>query len=112
MLVNRFVDGVGDTPGVTVHGPTAPDARCGVISFQIDALVPSEVGALLDREFGILSRVGLHCAPGAHRTLGTFPQGTVRFGVSPFTTEEEIDSAITAVDEIAAWAEDREPHDA
>ena len=46
---------------------------------------------MLDQGFGIMSRIGLHCAPAAHRTMGTFPDGTVRFGFSYFNTLEEVD---------------------
>ena len=51
----------------------------------------------LEQEYGIMTRVGLHCAPLAHKSLGTFPEGTVRFSIGPFNTEEEIDTAIEAI---------------
>ena len=57
----------------------------------------SEVGLRLDEEFGILSRVGLHCAPAAHKTIGTFPEGTVRLAPGVFTSAAEIDQALDAV---------------
>ena len=57
----------------------------GMIAFQ------------LEQEYGIMTRVGLHCAPLAHKSLGTFPEGTVRFSIGPFNTEEEIDTAIEAI---------------
>jgi cysteine desulfurase family protein len=103
-LVDRFLRGAAEIPGVDVHGPDDLGLRCGVVSFTMDGLVSSEVGTLLDREYGIMSRVGLHCAPGAHRTIGTFPTGSVRFGFSVFTTHDEVDAGLEAVDEIAAWA--------
>ncbi|MFQ5923413.1 MAG: aminotransferase class V-fold PLP-dependent enzyme, partial [Anaerolineales bacterium] len=78
-LVAQFIAGAQDIPGLVLYGPTDTERRCAVVSFNLEGLLPSEVGQLLDQEFGILSRVGLHCAPGAHRTLGTFPRGTVRF---------------------------------
>jgi selenocysteine lyase/cysteine desulfurase len=55
----------------------------------------------LDEEYGIMSRVGLHCAPSAHKTIGTFPTGTVRFGLSYFNTEEEVEAVVRAVRQIA-----------
>jgi selenocysteine lyase/cysteine desulfurase len=55
----------------------------------------------LSDEYDVMSRVGLHCAPRAHRTLGTFPEGTVRFSMGPFTTDEDIDTAADAVAHIA-----------
>ena len=51
----------------------------------------------LEQEYGIMTRVGLHCAPLAHKSLGTFPEGTVRFSIGPFNTEKEIDTAIEAI---------------
>ncbi|MDX1691814.1 MAG: aminotransferase class V-fold PLP-dependent enzyme [Acidimicrobiia bacterium] len=103
-LVARFLDGVAGVDGVDVHGPDDVADRCGVLSVAVRGLVPSEVGTLLDREFDIMCRTGLHCAPGAHRTIGTFPQGSVRFGLSCFTTADEIDCTVEALGEIAAWA--------
>ena len=77
-----------------------PRRQTATVSFNIARLEPSEVGLRLDDEYGILCRVGLHCAPAAHRTLGTFPGGTVRFGLGVFNTAEEVAAALDAV---AAW---------
>jgi cysteine desulfurase family protein len=103
-LVARFLAGAASIEGVTLHGPDTIDHRCGVLSFNVDGLTSSEVGTLLDQRYGIMSRVGLHCAPGAHRTIGTFPTGTVRFGLSIFNTTDEIDASLDAIAEIRAWA--------
>jgi len=103
-LVDRFRTGVAALDNVVVHGPEDIEQRCGVFSFNVDGLTPSEVGTLLDHQYGIMCRVGLHCAPGAHQILGTFPTGSVRFGFSLENTPEEVDDGITAVSEIAAWA--------
>jgi selenocysteine lyase/cysteine desulfurase len=73
----------------------------GTVSFNIKGVTPSEVGLRLDEDFGVLSRVGLHCAPAAHKTIGTFPVGSVRFGVGIFNTSEQVDDAIRAVASIA-----------
>lgn len=104
LLVGRFISGAAGIDGITVYGPESIDDRCGVLSFNVAELTSSEVGTLLDQRYGIMSRVGLHCAPGAHRTMGTFPTGTVRFGFSPFNTVEEIDTALGGLADIAAWA--------
>jgi selenocysteine lyase/cysteine desulfurase len=104
-LVDRFVSGMAAIRGVRVYGPANPEWRCGVVSFTIDGAAPSEVGLLLDESFGIMARTGLHCAPGAHRTLGTFPAGTVRFSFGWFNTAAEVDASAAAVRQIAAWAE-------
>ena len=103
-LTARFVDGAGGIPGVTVYAPADAKQRCAVVSFNVDVLSPSEVGTILDRDFGIMSRVGLHCSPGAHRTIGTFPTGTVRFGFGLSNTLAEVDTALDAIAEIAAWS--------
>jgi cysteine desulfurase family protein len=106
-LVARFLTGAAEIEGVTVYGPESLEQRCGVLSFNVDGLVSSDVGMLLDRDYAILSRSGLHCAPGAHHTIGTFPTGTVRFGFSYANTEAEVDQSLAALTEIAEWARSR-----
>ena len=69
---------------MTVYGTLDAELQTATVSFNIDGMAPSEVGLRLDDEYGIMCRVGLHCAPAAHRTLGTFPAGTVRFGLGAF----------------------------
>jgi cysteine desulfurase family protein len=103
-LVDRFLTGAADISGVIVYGPPDLKDRCGVISFNVSGMPCSDVGMLLDRDYGVLSRVGLHCSPGAHHTVGTFPGGTVRFGLGYSNTEAEIDIALGAIRDIAAWA--------
>jgi cysteine desulfurase/selenocysteine lyase len=93
--------GSGQSPGVTVYGGLDARRQTATISFNVAGLEPSDVGLRLDDEFGILCRVGLHCAPAAHKTLGTFPRGTVRFGLSAFNRLDEVDTALAAVREIA-----------
>lgn len=83
---------------VRVLGPKDPFLpRAGVVSVDFTGRDNGELSFLLDQEFGIATRCGLHCAPMAHRTLGTFPQGAVRFSVGPFTSFEEIDYVQDAV---------------
>ncbi|MBI2817976.1 MAG: aminotransferase class V-fold PLP-dependent enzyme [Acidobacteria bacterium] len=82
------------------------ELRCGVVSFNLTGAMPSEVALVLDRSFGIMARSGLHCAPSAHRTLGTFPTGTVRFSFGWFNTSAEVETALSALREIAVWAEE------
>jgi len=100
-LTQRLLDGLGEIPGVTLYGPAEARQQTAVVSFNIAAREPSEVGLWLDEEFGIMCRVGLHCAPAAHKTIGTFPAGTVRFGLGYFNTEEEVERAVEAVRKIA-----------
>jgi selenocysteine lyase/cysteine desulfurase len=76
-----------------------------VISCTLAGCHVSEVGLRLDDEVGILSRVGLHCAPSAHKTIGTFPEGTIRLAPSIFTSPDDIRAVIAAFDKIAAGHE-------
>lgn len=73
------------------------EGRVGVVSIVPLHMDPAEMAFRLDEEYGIATRVGLHCAPAAHRTLGTWPAGTVRFSFGTFNTEEETDKAVRAV---------------
>jgi cysteine desulfurase family protein len=100
-LTQRLIEGLLDTHGVKAYGGLDADRQIGVVSFNIDGMSPSEVGLRLDDEYQIMCRVGLHCAPAAHRTIGTFPNGTVRFGLGTFNTEDEIDAAVEAVKGLA-----------
>jgi len=100
-VTESLVHGLARIHGVTVHGPGDARERVGVVSFTVADMSVSEIGLRLDDEFGILSRVGLHCAPSAHRTLGTFPEGTVRFAPGLFTTRADIEAALRAVERIA-----------
>jgi cysteine desulfurase family protein len=100
-LTQRLIDGLQEIPGVTVFGGLDATHQTATVSFNIAGLEPSEVGLRLDDEHDIMSRVGLHCAPAAHKTLGTFPAGTVRFGLSAFNTLDQVDRATQAVRGIA-----------
>ena len=101
-LTSRFLTQLQEIPGVTVYGKTTVTGRVGVVSIQISGQDPATAAERLEVEFGILTRCGLHCAPAAHRTLGTFPEGTIRFSFGPWTTPEEVDAAAAAVQSIAA----------
>lgn len=103
-LVAQFLAGASEIPGITLYGPRDPALQCGVVSFNVAGAMPSEIGLILDQSFGIMARTGLHCAPSAHRTLGTFPAGTVRFSFGWFNTQAEVETALEALREIAAWA--------
>ena len=103
-LTQALIDGLHSIPGVTVYGTLDPELQTATVSFNIDGMAPSEAGLRLDDEYGILCRVGLHCAPTAHKTLGTFPTGTVRFGLSAFNTADEVQVAIAAVRQLAKEA--------
>jgi len=101
-LTQRLLDGLLGARGITVHGPGSARERSPVVSVTFEGLVPSEAGFLLEEGFGVLTRVGLHCAPAAHRAIGTWPQGTVRFSPGYFTTAADIDTAIEGAQYLAA----------
>jgi cysteine desulfurase family protein len=100
-LLRRFRDGLRELPQIVVYGPTDPAESVGVLSLNVAGISCGEVGVRLEQQFGILTRTGLHCAPAAHRSIGTLAKGTIRFSVSRFTTEAEIDAALAALAVIA-----------
>ena len=100
-LMERFLDGVHGIKNVNLIGPAATECRVGVFSVDFVGQDNALAGDRLEQEFGILTRCGLHCAPNAHKTLGTFPGGTVRFSFGWFTTEQEVDAALEAIQMIA-----------
>lgn len=97
-VTELFLDGISSIKGVKVYGDMNPQRRTALVSFTTDWMSPSEISFELDERFSIMSRPGLHCAPSAHRTIGTFPDGTVRFSFGMFTTKEEIRTAIKAIE--------------
>ena len=100
-MATLFLDGISGIPGVRLAGPSDLNDRVAVISLDFVEKDNAEVAFALEQEYGIMTRCGLHCAPSAHKTLGTFPQGTVRFSPGWFTTDEEIDTTISAIRTIA-----------
>ena len=96
-LTKKFLQGLASLEGITIHGPTGAAGRTAVVSFNIAGISPSEAALEFEERFRILCRPGLHCAPAAHRTIGTFPQGTIRFSFGYFNTVEEISIALEAI---------------
>lgn len=86
--------------GITIYGPRNIDDRVGVISLNIMDLNPQKVGHILDEKYGVMVRTGLHCAPCAHRTIGTIDRGTIRIGLGYFNTIADIDAFVEAVNDI------------
>jgi cysteine desulfurase / selenocysteine lyase len=101
-LIKRLQDGLSEIKGVKMYGPSHNNRRVATLSMTIDNFDAEDVGTILDVEYGIQTRTGLHCAPLIHEHHGTTPRGTVRFSAGPFNTEEHIDLAIKAVEEISA----------
>jgi cysteine desulfurase family protein len=101
-LTERMRRRLEEMEGYEVFGHPDPARRLGTLSFRSAALPASELGGILDQAFDIAIRPGLHCAPYIHRSLGTFPEGTVRVSPGPFNTEADVDRLTDALREIAA----------
>lgn len=99
--MKRFYEGVIQVPGVKVYGDFDDMNRCAIVSLNIGDYDSSEVSDELLTEYRISTRSGAHCAPLMHEALGTVEQGAVRFSFSHFTTDEEVDTAIKAIRELA-----------
>ena len=100
-LMWRFYNGVKDVPGVKVYGDYSQKERCAIVTLNIGDYDSSEVSDELLMEYDISTRSGGHCAPLMHEALGTVEQGAVRFSFSHYNTEEEVDTAIRAIRELA-----------
>lgn len=100
-LMWKFYNGVKNIPGVKVYGDFSGAERCAVVSLNIGDYDSSEVSDELLMTYGISTRAGGHCAPLMHEALGTVEQGAVRFSFSHYNTDEEIETAIRAVKELA-----------
>ncbi len=103
-LARALLQGLAELPAVRVYGPTDPMHRTAVVSFVAPELRVSEVGLKLDERFDVLCRVGLHCAPAAHRTLGTFPEGTIRLAPGVFTELGDIAHTLDSIRRIVEEA--------
>jgi cysteine desulfurase/selenocysteine lyase len=102
-LLRMLRDGIQAIDGVTMHCQDDLENHIAVLSFNVDGLEAGDTGTMLDVDYDIACRTGLHCAPLVHEQLGTDRvKGSVRFGIGPFNTEEEISTAVGAVREIVA----------
>ena len=103
-LTNHFLEQLltlDDTgKHIRIIGKKELTSRNAVVSIQTPEIDMSQVAWQLDSEYGVMTRVGLHCAPNAHKTLGTYPAGTIRFSFGPENTEEELDFAIHGLKKI------------
>jgi cysteine desulfurase/selenocysteine lyase len=100
-LVTRIAKAFSTITDVEIHGRNEHAPHIGILSFSLKSRDTGEVAAWLDRERGIMVRVGLHCAPAAHRRLGTFPGGTLRAGIGPFNTDNDVDALVAAIRDAA-----------
>ncbi len=97
LLTERLLSGLLGLDRVLVFGPRDPEKQTAVVSIQIRGMSASDVGFQLDREFAVCVRTGLHCAPAAHRTIGSFPQGTVRISMGMTNTMDDVEAVVEAL---------------
>jgi cysteine desulfurase family protein len=100
-LIGKLIEGLKEIPKISLYGHENSADRMATLSFNIKNLSPSDVAFRLEEASSVLCRPGLHCSPSAHRTIGTFPEGTVRFSLGCFNTLDEIHRAIETIDRIA-----------
>ncbi|MEW6264866.1 MAG: aminotransferase class V-fold PLP-dependent enzyme [Thermodesulfobacteriota bacterium] len=100
-LTGLFLDGLSLIKGIEVYGPDKAEARVAVVSLNLDGWSPSDLALALEREYGVMVRAGLHCAPRAHRTIQTFPRGAVRFSFGWFNTPREVVAVLAALNDLA-----------
>lgn len=100
-LMSELQNGLAEIRGVEIWGTKRLDRRVATLSITIANYDPSDVGTILDAQYSIQTRTGLHCAPLIHEHMGTAPRGTIRFSIGPYNTREHIHAAIRAVGELA-----------
>ncbi len=101
-LLRRLRQGLASIAGIRVYGPVLDEGDLPVLSCSVRGIAAEDVGAILDADYGIAVRTGLHCAPLVHADLGTSPAGLVRFSLGHNNTDEDIARALGAMGEIAA----------
>ncbi|BBB90588.1 MAG TPA: aminotransferase class V-fold PLP-dependent enzyme [Methylomusa anaerophila] len=101
-LTQELENGLKEIPGLTIYSPLSKGRRTAVMAFTIDGQDCGDIAYRLDRDYGIACRSGLHCAPWAHRTIGTLKTGAVRFSPGYFNTPKQISEAVRAVGQLAA----------
>lgn len=100
-LISRLIEGLANIPGLVLYQAGNQARQVPVVSFNLEGYEPAEVGAILDQAFDIKVRTGLHCAPAAHKTIGTYPRGTVRLSPGYFNTAEDIEFSRQSIEKIA-----------
>jgi cysteine desulfurase / selenocysteine lyase len=100
-LIRRLREGLCSIPRVVVHSPPPRDGDLPLLTCNVQGLAPEDAGPILDGDYGIAVRTGLHCAPLVHSDLGTIDHGSVRFSLGPTNTERDIDKALEAMAAIA-----------
>ena len=100
-LMDQFLEGLARIKNLEVYGPKKSAQQVAVVSLRLGDFAPPELSHRLFERGGLMTRSGLHCAPGAHQAIATYPLGTTRFSFSCFNTPDEIDRAISVLGEIA-----------
>lgn len=101
-LTGAFIRGVEAIDGLRLVGTADHRNRCALVSVDCLTKDNAQIAFELDRDYGIMTRVGMHCAPLAHRSLETYPQGTLRFSFNHFNTRDEVDCVLEALQKITA----------
>jgi cysteine desulfurase / selenocysteine lyase len=99
-LLARLRNGLSGIESIRLYSNSSMNGGIGLLIANVEGFHPDEVGAILDGDYDIAVRTGLHCAPLVHESIGTYPQGAVRFSIGPFNTPDDIDQAIEAMAEI------------
>lgn len=99
-LADKFIKGLKKIDKINIIGPADIKKQAPTISITLDNRDMGQLSFLLDDKYGIMTRSGLHCAPFAHKTIGTFPEGTLRFSIGYFNQEKEIDYTLEKLSEI------------
>jgi len=108
-LTTSLLEGLYQVPGINVQAVKDEKRQAPIVSFTADNIEPGEVGTILDQAFDIKVRTGLHCAPVAHKTFGTYPLGTIRVSPGYFNTMKEIELIVKAIERIARSGDLKEP---
>ena len=103
-LTQSFLEGLQSIDGINIVGKQNIQDRTAVVSITIDGMDPASIAYELESTYHIMTRVGLHCAPRAHQTLGTYPEGTVRFSFGYANTLKDVESALSALNTIVKSA--------
>ncbi|MGM0410140.1 MAG: aminotransferase class V-fold PLP-dependent enzyme [Bacillota bacterium] len=98
-LAQKFINGLKENNKIKIFGPANHKKQAPTISIQYEDLDMGEMSYMLDDKYGIMTRSGLHCAPFAHKTIASFPEGTLRFSIGYFNTEKEIDYTLEKLNE-------------
>ncbi|HBL05966.1 MAG TPA: cysteine desulfurase, partial [Clostridium sp.] len=96
-LTQKFIDGILNISTMKVYGHLNTENRTSTISVNSSKIDNSELGFILDSQYNIITRTGLHCAPLAHKTIGTYPNGTLRFSFGYFNDDKDIDYILCSI---------------